>query len=251
MGLLRKILKKTTKSSSVIKKITTTKSSSSNYVKGVIGETEVDSKLNPLIFGKVEHRQINNLIILDSNGKSHQIDHVEIRENGIFCIETKNYKGWIFGNENQDKWTQTLYNNEKHQFLNPLKQNKSHIYHLSQIIGRKYHINSVVVMVQNNANRINVSNVVNLIDLKSYLKNYNDGTVLTIAEMDEIYEKLLNARCNMSNREHVENIKKTQENLKKGICPRCGGKLIIKQGRYGSFYGCSNYPECNFILKNK
>ncbi|WP_193178425.1 type I DNA topoisomerase [Oricola nitratireducens] len=31
------------------------------------------------------------------------------------------------------------------------------------------------------------------------------------------------------------------------ICPKCGtGNLSLKLGRYGSFVGCSNYPECNF-----
>jgi ssDNA-binding Zn-finger/Zn-ribbon topoisomerase 1 len=31
------------------------------------------------------------------------------------------------------------------------------------------------------------------------------------------------------------------------ICPKCGtGKLSLKLGRYGSFVGCSNYPECNY-----
>ena len=151
-----------------------------NNHKGKVGEAKVDSKLNPLLFGKVEHRQINNLILIDDMGKSHQIDHIEIRQNGIFCIETKNYKGWIFGSENQDKWTQTLYNGEKHQFVNPLKQNKSHIYHMSQVLEKKYRINSVVVMVQNNADKVDCSNVVNLDDLKTYLKDYNDGTCYSI-----------------------------------------------------------------------
>ncbi|WP_306117913.1 MULTISPECIES: type I DNA topoisomerase [unclassified Roseitalea] len=31
------------------------------------------------------------------------------------------------------------------------------------------------------------------------------------------------------------------------ICPKCGsGRLSLKLGRYGSFVGCSNYPECTF-----
>jgi DNA topoisomerase-1 len=30
-------------------------------------------------------------------------------------------------------------------------------------------------------------------------------------------------------------------------CPSCGNALIIKQGRYGKFLGCSNYPECKHI----
>ena len=37
------------------------------------------------------------------------------------------------------------------------------------------------------------------------------------------------------------------------ICPRCSGKLIIKNGRYGKFIGCSNYPRCKYTksLKKK
>lgn len=82
-------------------------------IKGKYGEMQVNSALNPLIFDKVEHKQINNLVLVDKNGKSHQIDHIEIRKNGIFCIETKNYSGWIFGSENQEKWIQTMPNGSK------------------------------------------------------------------------------------------------------------------------------------------
>lgn len=223
-----------------------------NNAKGKIGEAKVDSKLNPLIFGKVEHRQINNLVIIDDNGKTHQIDHIEIRTNGIFCIETKNYTGWIFGNENQEKWTQTLYNGEKHHFYNPLKQNRSHIYHLSKVLNNKYRINSVVVMVNNNADKIECENVINLNYLNTYLKNFDNGIHYTIEQMDEIYNELVKINnTQVTNKEHIENIKKTQLEIRNGICPRCGGQLVERNGQYGKFYGCSNYPECKFILKNK
>lgn len=226
------------------------RSSYANQIRGKAGEQAVNSKLNPWLFGKVEHRQINDLIIVDDNNKSHQIDHIEIRENGIFCIETKNYKGWIFGDDKRDKWTQTLYNGEKHQFINPLKQNKSHIYHLSKAIdNKKYHINSLIVMARNNAKRISLPNVINLNQLKDYLNNYDDGTKLTIEEMDQIYNAFLSLKSDLTNREHINNIRKTQEELRNYICPRCGGKLIEKQGKYGPFKGCSNYPKCTFILK--
>ena len=29
-------------------------------------------------------------------------------------------------------------------------------------------------------------------------------------------------------------------------CPMCGGKLIIRNGPYGRFYGCRNYPKCRY-----
>ncbi|MCU0507560.1 MAG: topoisomerase DNA-binding C4 zinc finger domain-containing protein [Anaerolineae bacterium] len=30
------------------------------------------------------------------------------------------------------------------------------------------------------------------------------------------------------------------------LCPEDGGELVIKQGRFGRFVGCSNYPTCRF-----
>ena len=33
------------------------------------------------------------------------------------------------------------------------------------------------------------------------------------------------------------------------ICPECGGKLIMRNGKYGSFIGCSNFPKCRYTQK--
>ena len=30
-------------------------------------------------------------------------------------------------------------------------------------------------------------------------------------------------------------------------CPQCGSKLAVKQGRFGEFTACSNYPKCQYI----
>lgn len=245
MGLLKKLIKKTVRKT--VRKITQPIRAKAH---GEQGERKVDSALNPWFFGKVEHRQINNLIVLDHNGKSHQIDHIEIRENGIFCIETKSYIGLIVGNENSNKWTQCLYTGEKYQFLNPIKQNQSHCYHLSKILGPRYIINSLVVMVRNNADSINCPIVINLSDLKGYLYHFDNGVHFSIEEMDWIYNTLLSASSGMTNRDHVENIRQTQRDLNNNICPRCGGQLVLRQSKTGNmFYGCSNYPNCRFIKK--
>ncbi|MGD8969566.1 MAG: type I DNA topoisomerase, partial [Anaerolineae bacterium] len=36
-------------------------------------------------------------------------------------------------------------------------------------------------------------------------------------------------------------------------CPQCGGDVVIREGRYGKFKGCSNYPKCKWTspLKGK
>lgn len=29
-----------------------------------------------------------------------------------------------------------------------------------------------------------------------------------------------------------------------GPCPKCGAPTILRIGKYGEFYGCSNFPKC-------
>lgn len=136
--------------------------------------------------------------------------------------------------------------NEKNQFLNPLKQNNSHIYHLAKALNNKYHINSIVVFVQNNANNIDAFNVINLCDLKKYLSTYDDGIYYSYDEIDYIYNEIKNLGVKIKNRVHVNNIQKQQQLILDGICPRCGAKLIERNGKNGKFIGCSNYPNCKF-----
>ena len=34
----------------------------------------------------------------------------------------------------------------------------------------------------------------------------------------------------------------------KGLCPKCGGKMLLKKSKKGKpFYGCENYKDCNFM----
>ena len=35
------------------------------------------------------------------------------------------------------------------------------------------------------------------------------------------------------------------------ICPECGNPLVVRNGRYGEFVACSNYPECKYIKKDE
>ena len=29
-------------------------------------------------------------------------------------------------------------------------------------------------------------------------------------------------------------------------CPKCNSLLMAKKGKYGSFFGCTAYPECHY-----
>ena len=41
---------------------------------------------------------------------------------------------------------------------------------------------------------------------------------------------------------------KEPEYVEDMTCTKCGGKVVIKNGRFGKFYACSNYPKCKTIL---
>ena len=34
-------------------------------------------------------------------------------------------------------------------------------------------------------------------------------------------------------------------------CPLCGSPLVLKEGKNGSFVGCSNFPTCKYVQKEE
>ena len=64
-----------------------------------------------------------------------EIDILMLHKTGIYVLESKNYSGWIFGKEKDNTWTQSLPNGNKNHFYNPIKQNKTHIKWLNELLG--------------------------------------------------------------------------------------------------------------------
>lgn len=83
-----------------------------SILKGWFGETMTNAVLWGVLDKEIYHR-LNNVTLPKENGMTTQIDHIIISQYGIFVIETKNYKGWIFGNEKQENWTQVIKGGKK------------------------------------------------------------------------------------------------------------------------------------------
>jgi len=216
--------------------------------KGEIGEMIVGLNLGGNITN--EKYVINDLLLL-YEGKSHQIDHLIIRKTGIFVIETKNYSGLIYGDDKCKEWTQVLnYGKMKNKFYSPILQNKSHIYALSKIIGRKDCFISIIVFPKADIMTYFNEKVGSISDMKRWLKQDRDE-ILTSSEVEEIYQKLIDYKNNpkLTNEEHIDNIYRLRQSVESNICPRCGKTLVLREGKYGSFYGCSGYPYCKFVKK--
>lgn len=114
---------------------------------GRYGEYLMYTKLSKL--ERQGARFLFNVYIPKSNGETTEIDMIMICSKGIFIFESKNYSGWIFGNESQTKWYQTLPTGKgkshKEAFYNPIMQNKAHIEHLYEYIEGGAPIYSVIV----------------------------------------------------------------------------------------------------------
>lgn len=118
-----------------------------NMEKGRIGEEIIADNINNNI--KIYHKIIKN-VILENEDEKTEVDIILITYAGIFVIESKNFKGYIFGNSNHKKWTQVISKEEHNQFFNPIMQNKYHIDFISERLNLdKSYFHSYVVFGDN------------------------------------------------------------------------------------------------------
>ena len=213
---------------------------------GDYGELLVKSEIG---FTVEKEQYVINDYILANGDKSCQIDHIVINPRGVFVIETKNYGGAIYGSESQQEWTQVLAGgNVTNKFYNPIKQNSTHVYNVIKIVGN-IPVHSLIVFVRDNAILVESEQVIPLSKLNLALQQGN--VVLSVSQMEQAYAKLLINRSYISTEQHVENIKLQQLKLEQGICPRCGGNLVLRKGNSGEFWGCSNFPKCKFTKQKE
>ena len=69
---------------------------------------------------------LSNVTLRLEDGSTTQMDHVLISTKGVFVVETKHYRGWIFANPKFKIWTQCIYS-RKYKFQNPMYQNYKHV----------------------------------------------------------------------------------------------------------------------------
>lgn len=223
-----------------------------------------------------------NPYIPAKNGETSEIDVVMICRKGIFVFESKNYSGWIFGDEKNRYWYQTLPTGKgkkahKEQFYNPIMQNRSHINHLRELTGEEIPFFSMIVF----SDRCRLKNisvfsadtaVVNRKNIADTVKQMAAGCpdALTVRQIQRMYDRLL-PYTRTDSRVKQQHIKDIEEKyrparhaagaVKKSlphnrqtddlICPLCAGRLVVRTASRGKnagkkFYGCSNFPRCRY-----
>lgn len=217
--------------------------------KGQMGEEEVQRILSHL--PREEYIVLNDVLLPTGNGTT-QIDHVVVSLYGIFVIEAKNYKGKIYGTHDSEKWSQYI-NGEEFNFRNPVKQNLGHVLAVEKLthIGVSKIIPLVVFTGSATLKVLGCDEVIYDGMLYEIICRYRNR-VMSNSQM-EYYAGIID-RAIDENREtksaHVSNVRDRivlwDQEVNAGLCPRCDGHLVLRKGKFGDFYGCSNYPKCRY-----
>ena len=219
--------------------------------RGFMGEFWVKLELKKL--PKDKYVVLNDIMIKDEKG-THQIDHLVISEFGIFVIEMKNYYGLIKGKEYDNKWCQYLGKNKSY-FINPIHQNFGHIKSLSNLLKLDDKCFVSIICFSNQAKvDVKSNGIVTQVDyLKSEILKYKELLVendikelANIIISNNIDDKALRKQHVKDIHTKINNDRKLENNM---ICPKCGNELVERNGKYGKFIGCSNYPKCKYIKK--
>lgn len=136
---------------------------------GAVGENRVARVLNRF---PDDWFIINDMVVGPA-----QIDHIIVSPAGVYTIETKNYRGTIYGNAEKQKWSQVI-NHHKTTFYNPVKQGNGHSVALRKFLAEcgfeNIWVNTIVVFAEPHA-QLKVFSpkvpVLYLSELRAYFKH--------------------------------------------------------------------------------
>jgi hypothetical protein len=249
-----------------------------SWFKGWLGEWLVNRTLAKFVDNSSDTSFIFNDVLLATQDGTTQIDHVLLTGKGLFVIETKNMKGWIFGSANQKRWTQQIYRH-KSSFQNPLHQNYKHTQTLKALLALDSSVvHSIVVFVGGAQFKTSMpTNVIRRTELASYISGIKE-TVFTGSELMMLNDQLSQGKLASSftaSRKHIKHVRDIQKTTERPMpidlvsekkevisepvplaqnntnCPRCNEALVLREAKKGpnkgnSFYGCSSFPKCRY-----
>jgi len=227
------------------------------FMKGVLGEFLVNLAAKFFLDKKI-YTLFKNVTLPTEDGTT-QIDHVIVSRYGVFVIETKNMKGWIFGSPQQKTWTQKIYRHTS-KFQNPLHQNYKHTQTLQSALELDPDkVFSLVVFVGDSSFKTPMPD--NVVYAGGYIRFIKSKTqpILSDREVLAIGDKIISGRLRPSiktHREHVSHVKaiieEKQRQADENACPKCGRPMVLRTSRSGDnqgkqFLGCSGFPKCRTV----
>ena len=223
-------------------------------IKGWLGEFLVHRVLVMCLDRNV-YRVVSNIMLPTEDGTT-QIDHIVVSRYGIFVIETKNYKGWIFGSEDQAQWTQKIFR-MTNRFQNPLRQNYKHIKTISKLTGiPEHYFKTAVVFLGDATFKTDMpASVMYPSGLVRYIRSQQEAIIQDkqVPEIIAVISEWAGTLSGHTRRTHVTRLWEQHGPVAAGaqapMCPKCGQGMVLRTRKSNSerFWGCSTYPRCRGI----
>lgn len=220
-------------------------------LKGRLGEASINFWARRLLDPSV-YPLIPDIMLPTPDGTT-QIDHVIVSRYGIFVVETKNHKGWIFGDERAAQWTQTIFKHRS-QFQNPLRQNYKHTKTLADLTGIPENLfKSMVVFVGDCTFKSTMPpNVVYVRDFVRHIKSFQTPIIRDeqVPEIVAVIGEWAGTVTEKQKANHVAHLREkkvpARADASAPACPRCGSAMVLKTKRKdgGRFWGCPQFPDC-------
>lgn len=221
-------------------------------------EQSVHEELESLLirkYGTDNAWVLSNMLFFHLDGSTTQIDHIIICPGGIYCVEDKNFRGWIIGNHSWENWTNSYlergYKNPlKSKFRNPMHQNNGHIVFLHRSMKIKGFGNIIkgIVVFPNDAEFKDFSHpdVLHLNELYDFVESLplnlydnsdkHDSWLEAIAEFHNVLKGCDHSGNPDAVEKHIENVQ----------------LIAARNGNFGNYDNASNRQDYNgYSTKNK
>ena len=166
-----------------------------------------------------DYHLLNHITLRLKDGTTTQIDHILVSRFGVFVIETKDYKGWIFADAKDRKWTQVLYR-AKFRFQNPIHQNYKHVCAVRELLEflEPHIVHSVVVFTGEAAFKTIVPDGVftSLADFLGYVESHG-SEIMSVNRVQFCVGRLETTRLAITRATDVEHVLELRR--KHGISP--------------------------------
>lgn len=210
---------------------------------------------------------LHDVIIDGAEGRTSQTDLILIGAKGLYVVEVKLFDGAkVYGDGNKRTWYYYR-GGKKYEFYSPKMQNAKHIEYLKRLLGGFGEVPcfSVITMI---CDDFKVSNIngpgkadtlicSSLPAMKRGMLKLTEGCpeVLDEAKRQQLFDHISahshdSSEARFAHKTQVGEYKAAlAEEQARNVCPCCGAPLVLKNGRFGEFWGCTNYPKCSYTRK--
>lgn len=241
-----------------------------DFLKKIPTENEINGTLGEWLAKYYSKLMMDALVLHDvlidgADGYTSQIDLVLICNKGLYIVEVKNFDdAKIYGDVQKTKWNYYKHGN-KYEIYSPLKQNRKHIEYMKSFLKAFGDVPcfSIITMICsdfkisgeiNRNNHIDSAICSSLPMMKEAIRRIaeDNPTVFDDAKKQEIFEYIKSNQYSgkQARQEHKQRVIAYKESIeeynKRKICPYCKAELVLRNGKNGKFYGCSNFPKCKY-----